>query len=121
MPDIHIVRPHAFAPKEARAKAEEIADHLGKKFGLKGDWKGNDLAFTGPGVSGVLRLMADKLELDVTLGFLLKAMKGKLEGAVNAELDKLFAGAPASAKASARAPAAPKPVAKTPARKAAKK
>lgn len=129
MPDIHIVRPHNFPAKEARAKAEEMADHLGKKFGLKGDWKGNDLAFTGPGVNGQLKLKADTLELEVTLGFLLKAMKGSLEKAVNTELDSLFAAKPPkpakaeppTEKAPAKKAVAKTAVSKTAVKKAAKK
>lgn len=133
MPDIHIVRPHQFPPKEARAKAEEIAAHLGRKFGLKGDWHGDQLDFTAPGVNGLLRLAADRLELEVTLGFLLKAMRGRLEQAVHEELDTLFAAPPAKpvkaeAKADAKAKAAPRtakaaaePAAKAPAAKSAPK
>jgi putative polyhydroxyalkanoate system protein len=102
-----------------------MADHLGKKFGLKGDWKGNELAFTGPGVNGLLKLKADTLELEVTLGFLLKAMKGSLEKAVNSELDNLFAAKAKPAKAEKVEPAAKPPakkaVAKAPAKTAAKK
>jgi putative polyhydroxyalkanoate system protein len=129
MPDIHIVRPHQFPPKEARAKAEEMTEHLGQKFGLKGNWAGDKLVFTGPGVNGVFTLKKDSLELEVTLGFLLKAMRGNLEKAVNSELDKLFAAsAPAPAKKVAaapkvatKAPAAKAPAAKAPAKKAAAK
>jgi hypothetical protein len=44
----------------------------------------------------------------VTLGFLLKAMKGSIDAAVNRELDELFAKAPAAKPA----PASPKPGAK---------
>jgi putative polyhydroxyalkanoate system protein len=118
MADIHIVRPHSFPPKEARAKAEEMADHLGQKFGLKGDWKGNELAFTGPGVNGLLKLKADSLELEVSLGFLLKAMKGSLEKAVNGELDKLFAAKESKAKEAKPTGKAVEPAAKAPAKKA---
>ena len=123
MPDIHIVRPHHFPAKEAHAKADEIAAHLGKKFGLKGAWQGDHLNFTGPGVTGILKLFSDRIELEVTLGFLLKAMKGRLEQAVHSELDTLFAEPPAKASKAAAKPekAVEKPAAKTtkPAAKAA--
>jgi putative polyhydroxyalkanoate system protein len=118
MPDIHIVRQHQFPAKEARAKAEEMADHLGKKFGLKGDWKGNELAFTGPGVNGLFKLTAHSLELEITLGFLLKTMKGKLEKAVNSELDTLFAASAAKAPAKAAKSVAPPPAKKAAAKSA---
>jgi len=91
MADIDIRRPHDMSMKDARAAAEKMAAHLGKKFGLKGDWEGDTLHFDRPGVQGSLHLMPKHLKLTVTLGFLLKMMRGSIEQAVDEELDKLFA------------------------------
>ena len=41
MADIEIRRAHGMNPANARAAADRMADKLGKKFGLKGDWDGN--------------------------------------------------------------------------------
>jgi putative polyhydroxyalkanoate system protein len=76
---------------DARAAADKMAAHLGRKFGLKGDWEGDTLHFDRPGVSGTLHLTPKHLVLAVTLGFLLKAMRGPIQQAVEEELDKLFA------------------------------
>ena len=105
MPDIEIHRPHHLGMKEARAAAERMAETLGTKFGLTGDWAGNVLNFQRPGVSGSLSISDKAVDLSVSLGFLLKAMKGSIEQAVNHELDKLFA---------AKAPAKDKPAAVKP-------
>jgi putative polyhydroxyalkanoate system protein len=91
MADIDIRRPHDMSMKDARAAAEKMAAHLGRKFGLKGDWEGDTLHFDRPGVQGSLHLMPKHLKLTVTLGFLLKMMRGSIEQAVDEELDKLFA------------------------------
>lgn len=91
MADIDIKRAHNLGLKAARAAADKMAEHLGRKFGLKGDWSGNVLNFERPGVSGSLAVDDKDLRLSVTLGFLLKAMRSSIEGAVNEELDKLFA------------------------------
>ena len=91
MADIELTRVHNLGLKAARAQADRLADHLGRKFDLKGDWDGNVLRFERPGVSGSLALTDKDLRLLVSLGFLLKAMKGSIEKAVVHELDTLFA------------------------------
>lgn len=97
MADIELHRVHDLGMKAARAAADEMADHLGRKFDLKGDWDGNVLRFERPGVTGSLAITANDLRLSVTLGFLLKAMKGSIEKAVVHELDQLFADGPEAA------------------------
>ena len=102
MPDIDIKRAHNLGLKAARSAADKMAEHLGRKFGLQGDWKGNVLNFERPGVTGSLAVDDKDVRLTVSLGFLLKAMRGSIERAVHEELDKLFAATPK------KAPARPK-------------
>lgn len=105
MADIDLKRIHNLGMKSARVAADKMAEDLGKKFGLKGAWTGNTLHFERPGVNGMLAITDRDLHLTVSLGFLLKAMKGSLEGAVTRELDRLFE--PAAVKPSAaRSPGA---------------
>jgi putative polyhydroxyalkanoate system protein len=112
MADIDIKRAHNMGLKAARAAADKMADHLGRKFGLQGGWKGNVLGFERPGVTGSLAVDDKDLRLTVNLGFLLKAMRGSIENAVQEELDQLFAAKAASpakpAAKSKKAPARPK-------------
>ncbi len=111
MADIEMHRAHKLGLTGARAAADKMAEHLGSKFGLKGDWHGNVLKFERPGVSGSLKISDKAMDLSVSLGFLLKAMKGSIETAVRHELDKLFPEKPASASPKAVKPkkAAPRP------------
>ena len=102
MPDIDIKRAHNLGLKAARSAADKMAEHLGRKFGLQGDWKGNVLNFERPGVTGSLAVDDKDVRLTVSLGFLLKAMRGSIERAVHEELDKLYAAKPK------KAPARPK-------------
>ena len=95
MADIQIHRPHGLGLKAAKAAADKMAESLGRKFDLKGDWNGNVLTFQRPGVSGSLSISDKAVDLSVTLGFLLKAMKGSIQSAIEQELDKLFAHAKA--------------------------
>ena len=111
MADIEIRRAHGLGLKAARAAADEMAERLGRKFGLKGRWEGNVLKFERPGVTGSLALSDKDLDLSVALGLLLKAMKGPIQQAVEQELAALFAKAkdPASeAKPARKAPPPPK-------------
>ena len=97
MADIELHRIHNLGLKAARTAAEKMADQLGRKFDLKGEWHGNVLKFERPGVSGSLAITDKDMNLSVALGFLLKAMKGSIETAVRQELDKLFPEWPARA------------------------
>ena len=90
MADIDVRRVHNLGLKAARAAADRMADDLGRKFDLRGDWKGNILHFERPGVNGSLSIDDKNLHLTVSLGFLLKAMKGSIERAVMSQLDALF-------------------------------
>jgi len=116
MADIEIHRPHHLGLEGARAAADEMAAHLGRKFGLKGEWWGDVMRFERPGVTGSLTVGEKDLDLSISLGFLLKAMRGSIESAIREELDQLFAKAapkekekekPAAAR-SKKAPARPK-------------
>jgi putative polyhydroxyalkanoate system protein len=107
MADIDLKRVHHLGMKAARHAADEMAADLGKKFGLSGSWTGNTLHFDRPGVSGKLALTDKDLHLTVTLGFLLKALRGSIERAVHEELDTLFAEKSHAAPA-AKKPASPK-------------
>ena len=104
MADIEIKRVHNLGMKAARAAADKMAEQLGRKFDLKGDWQGNVLRFERPGVSGMLSVNEKDLALSVSLGFLLKAMKGSIEAAVRNEMDKLFAQPSPTPRSTPRAP-----------------
>jgi len=110
MADIEVHRIHGLGLKAARAAADRMAEHLGRKFDLKGDWEGNVLRFQRPGVTGSLVIGDQELRLTVALGFLLKAMKASIQRAVEHELDSLFREAPqrpAPAKRGAAKPGKP--------------
>lgn len=90
MADIDLKRVHNLGIKAARLAADQMAEDLGRKFGLSGGWTGNTHHFDRPGVTGSLHLTEKNLHLTVELGFLLKAMRGPLEAAIVRELDTLF-------------------------------
>ena len=94
MADIKLNRKHQLGLKVAHAAADKMADKLGQQFGLSGDWEGNTLHFSRPGVSGLVTISETDVTLEVTLGFLFKAMKGPIERSVNEQLDAALSAAP---------------------------
>jgi putative polyhydroxyalkanoate system protein len=109
MADINVQRSHHLGLKGAHAAAAKMSVKLGKQFGLSGKWEGNTLHFDRPGVSGFLTISDHDVKLEVTLGFLLKAMKAPIERAVHRDLDEVLA---APEKPPSRASARPKPTEK---------
>lgn len=107
MADIDLHRVHNLGLAAARAAADRMAVELGRKFDLRGDWDGNVLKFQRPGVTGSLVVSDKELRLSVSLGLLLRAMKGSIERSVQDELDRLFAAPPAGARPK-KGPASPK-------------
>ncbi len=121
MADISLKRAHTLGLAGAHKAANTMVEKLGEKFDLKGTWNGNTLNFARPGVTGVLEVSDRDMKLEVTLGFMLKMMKGPIEQSVHEQLDKaLKAGAakaeakpvPKAATKSTNATAATKPAAK---------
>ena len=97
MADIDLRRVHDLGLEGARGAADRMMATLAQRFGLRGRWQGNVLHFERPGVTGALAVDERNLHLTVSLGFLLKAMRGTIESAVLREVDGLFARGPGGA------------------------
>ena len=110
MPDIALTREHHLGLKAAKAAANKMVAKLDEKFDLSGDWQGNTLSFSRPGVTGSLTVSETTMVLEVTLGFMLKMMKAPIEKAVHEQLDKVLKDAAPVASAKS-APVAKKPAA----------
>jgi putative polyhydroxyalkanoate system protein len=116
MADISLTRKHQLGLKGAKTAADKMSVRLNEKFDLVCSWSGDTLHFQRSGVNGKMLVSETHMELEVTLGFLLKAMKGPIEKAVVENLDGALATAkPATTTASGKTPA--KPTGKTAAKK----
>ena len=106
MPDIQIKREHTLGLAEARKIAFKWAEMAEEKFDMECTYeegKTEDLVtFTRSGVNGELRVNKDLFLLDARLGFLLGALKEKIEGEIVKTLDALLAKKPAAKKAAAK-------------------
>ncbi len=114
MADIELHRTHHLGLKGARAAADKMAERLDEKFDLTSEWKSDTLHFNRAGVNGRLVVTDHDMTLDVTLGFMLKMMKGPIEKAVHEQLDTVLDAAPVKVavktapKSGAKKPAAKK-------------
>jgi putative polyhydroxyalkanoate system protein len=91
MSDITIRRTHGKTPAEARASAEHMAAELKEEFDLSSAWDGDVLRFKRSGLSGELTLAGQEVALHIHLGFLLSALKPKIEREVHKFFDENFA------------------------------
>ena len=98
MSDIKLVRRHSLPLTKAKALAQKTADALAAEYDLASEWHGNTLRFHRSGVDGQMHVTDSEIRLDVTLGLLLKAFKGKIAGHIERNLDELLAGGKKPAK-----------------------
>jgi len=90
MSQIDIHHAHGKSPAQARTAIEEAAAKLDERFGLRSQWQGDALQFSGSGVDGRIELLPGAVRVTATLGFLLSAMKGMVEAEIRRVLsDKL--------------------------------
>ena len=90
MSEIKISRPHYATLKRARKGAERIAEELGEEFGLDHAWEGNTLHFHRMGVEGHIEVSKKDVEVYVKLGFLLIALRPRIEHEINRFCDENF-------------------------------
>ncbi len=95
MADIHIERDHQLGLSGARKLAWRWAEQAESEFDMSCTYEeGNDcdeVQFTRSGVSGTLKVSAERFELDARLGFLLGAFKDRIESEIVKNLDDLLA------------------------------
>jgi putative polyhydroxyalkanoate system protein len=92
MSDINIKRKHSLSKEDAKVRIDKTAGELGSKYGVKSKWKNETmLEFSGTGADGTIELLESDVEVKVKLGWLAKALKGKIEETINKTLDKELA------------------------------
>jgi putative polyhydroxyalkanoate system protein len=95
MATIDIRRTHSLSSEDARAKGEELAKSMQEKLGIQWKWAGDKITFDAPsglakGANGAVSFGATEVRVEIDLPFLLKAMKGTIEGKVKEKLDALL-------------------------------
>lgn len=90
MTDITIRRSHSMSLKKARSAAEKIAAQLDDEFDLAYEWSGDTLEFKRAGVSGELVVEKKEVHIRVRLGFLLFALRPRIEAEIHRYFDENF-------------------------------
>jgi putative polyhydroxyalkanoate system protein len=99
MSDINLIRSHSLSIANAKALVQRAADGLATEYDLESEWHGNTLRFQRTGVDGQMLVTDSDIELNVTLGLLMKPFKGKFVDRIERDLDKLLAEAERGTKA----------------------
>lgn len=96
MATIDIKRNHSLGLEAAKTKAAELADGMKEKLGIVWRWEGNQIKFDAPsgmakGTTGQVTVADSSIRVEIDLPFLLRAMKGTVEGKVTEKLDRAVA------------------------------
>jgi putative polyhydroxyalkanoate system protein len=94
MATIDITRAHSLPIDDAKKKAEELAKGMEQRFGIVWKWEGNTIRFDAPsgaakGTKGEVAVSDRAVRVAIDLPFMLKVMKGTIEGKVREKLDAL--------------------------------
>ncbi len=92
MATIDITRAHKLPLDDAKKKAEELAKSMADKFGIEWKWEGNTIRFDAPGgaakgTKGEVAVTEKDVRVAIDLPFMLRVMKGTIEGKVKEKLD----------------------------------
>jgi len=88
MSDIVFVRHHNLSVARARALVGKIADRLAAEHHLQSEWEGNTLRFERTGIHGQIHVDESRVQLEVSLGLLLKPLKAALLAEIERTFDK---------------------------------
>ena len=95
MATIDIRRAHTLDKDEAKRRAEALAKGMEEKLGIRWHWEGDEIRFDAPsgaakGATGTVKVDASDVRVAVDLPFLLRAIKGTIEGKIDQKLDELL-------------------------------
>jgi putative polyhydroxyalkanoate system protein len=90
MASISIHRHHHLGLSEARDLVVTLARSLEKELSAKWRWEGDELRFERVGASGLVRVAADQLAVEIKLGLLLRPLRDSIAAEINERLDNLL-------------------------------
>jgi len=88
---LHIEHTTGLSKDKIREKLGEVMGKIEQKFSLTGRWSGDNYTFTRSGVDGKAVIQDGKVVVDIKLGMLLSALKGRIESEM---IEKLREGLP---------------------------
>ncbi|MEM1044181.1 MAG: polyhydroxyalkanoic acid system family protein [Bacteroidota bacterium] len=88
MAHIDVTRPHALGLNGARHAAEEVAAELRGAFPFRTHWEGDTLVARGAGFDAQFLAGDDAVRVLVKLGLVLRPMRHRIRGEIEAYLDR---------------------------------
>jgi putative polyhydroxyalkanoate system protein len=90
MADIKTSRKHSLNESELRARLENLAAQMRKKFGIQCDFQGNVVHLSGDTVkSGMVTWTSDSLAIELTLGLMGKMFKRQIQKEIEKHIDAI--------------------------------
>lgn len=94
MATIDISRNHSLSLDDAKKKAEDLAKGMADKFGIGWKWEGDTIRFdatsgAAKGTKGEVAVTDKTVRVAIDLPFMLRVLKGTIEGKVKEKLDAL--------------------------------
>lgn len=91
MSTIRLSRKHNLGAVEVRAKVDEVAESLNRKFGVSCSWRGDCLHLERAGAAGTIDVGSKELVIvDVKLGIPLRPMKAAIESSIQKGFDRVM-------------------------------
>lgn len=90
MAAILIKRAHQLDLDQARNLVTELARSLERDLSARWQWDGDELRFDRSGASGRVQLTDDEVSVEVTLGLLLRPLRGTIIAQINERLDEVL-------------------------------
>ena len=91
MADIQISKAHQLTQQQAHSKVDQLAHKLESELNLTTKWLDDSrLSFERSGASGAITVTEQEVNVEVKLGFLLKAMRGTIEQELEKALNEAF-------------------------------
>ena len=83
-----VSKPYTMPRAEIRAAAEELADRLREKHGVRPRWNGDSVSMKGKGMEGSVNFEGDTIDVSVKLGLLASAFEGVVKREIEKYLDQ---------------------------------
>jgi putative polyhydroxyalkanoate system protein len=90
MADIHVERAHGIGKEAALKAALRVAERMKEKAQVNYRVNGDVIEFERTGAKGRLTVTDDRVIADVTLGLMLKPMRGLVEGKIDEYFTRYF-------------------------------
>jgi putative polyhydroxyalkanoate system protein len=90
MADIRVERNHAIGKEAALAAALRVAERMKEKAHVNYRVVGDVIEFERTGAKGRLSVEPDRVVAEITLGMLLKPMRGVIEGKIDEYFTRYF-------------------------------